>query len=207
MWPYRKDKGIAIRPGESIEIGFGIEWVKGKEEVIITTDNGKFVLNEKTELFLEVMSNNADSIKVQLIPDFKNRKIDVVEVLDIDSKQKPSKGKGRISLVGSDMSKEDNINVDKCMEAWDKNIEILDKRMHRYKVRRNIFLIFGAVIIAGNAYLLTVNSYPMRYFNVASIVIGICLSYRLWNSYKELFTKYIEYKEKRSKAFDTIKEK
>jgi hypothetical protein len=223
MWPSKKDKGITIPPGKSVEINFGVEWRKDKEEVVIITDSDKFVLDGKNELFLEVTSSNADSVKVQIVPDFKKRTINVVEVIDINDNRTTGKNKGKISLMGigqsidisGDMpgnvlrtaSNNDIFSIDKYLEAHDENIESFGKRISGYKIRRNIFMIFGALVAVGNVYLFNINTYPIRYINIAAIVIIIYSSARLWYSYKDLYATYEQYKEQRSKMFEIVKNK
>jgi hypothetical protein len=223
MWPSKKDKWVTIPPGKSVEINFGVEWRKDKEEVVIITDNNKFVLDGKNELFLEVTSSNADSVKIQIVPDFKKRTINVIEVIDINASQTTGENKGKISLVGIgpsvDMSRDVSRNVsrnvsnnntfsiDKYLEAHDENIESFGKRISGYKVRRNIFMIFGALVVTGNVYLFNINTYPMRYINIAAIAIITYASVRLWYSYKDLYTTYEKYREQRSKMFEIVKNK
>jgi hypothetical protein len=223
MWPSKKDKWVTIPPGKSVEINFGVEWRKDKEEVVIITDNNKFVLDGKNELFLEVTSSNADSVKIQIVPDFKKRTINVIEVIDINASQTTGENKGKISLVGIgpsvDMSRDVSRNVsrnvsnnntfsiDKYLEAHDENIESFGKRISGYKARRNIFMIFGALVVTGNVYLFNINTYPMRYINIAAIAIITYASVRLWYSYKDLYTTYEKYREQRSKMFEIVKNK
>jgi hypothetical protein len=225
MWPSKKDKWITIPPGKSVEINFGVEWRKDKEEVVIITDNDKFVLDGKNELFLEVTSGNTDTIKVQIVPDFKKRTINVIEVIDANANQTTGKNKGKISLVGIDPSADisrgmsrnmsndisittsnnDIFYIDKYLEAHDKNIESFGKRISGYKTRRNIFIIFAVVVIVGNAYIFTISSGYMKYINMVAIAIIAYVVIRLWNAYKDLDRAYKEYKENRSKVFEVVK--
>lgn len=205
MWPYKKDKGISIPPGKSVEIGFGVEWKRGKDEVVIISDKERFVLNGKNELFLEVTCDNADPVKVQIVPDFKKRVINVVEVINISDKQTSDKNKGKISFVGMDTSKDTNISIGELLKRWDESIEMFDKRIRGYKRRRNVFMTFAVVIAAGNMYLFTINDSPMKYLNIAAVTILAYASFRLWKSYKELIILYEEYKKDRSQVFETVK--
>jgi hypothetical protein len=106
MWPSKKDKDIILPPGKGLEIAIGVQWRKDKDEVVIITDNEKFVLNGKNELFLEVTSSNAGYIKVQIIPDFKKRTISVVEVIDVNNSNVTGENREKISFAGVRESKD-----------------------------------------------------------------------------------------------------
>lgn len=205
MWPFKKNKDITIPQGKSLEIGFGIEWIRGKEEVVIITDKEKFVLNGKNELFLEITSSNAGSIKVQIVPDFKKKVINIVEILDLNATQAEWKNKGKILLTGVNRSKDGVMSIDESLKMWDENIEIFGKKIERSKERRNIFLIFGSVAAAGNAYLFTINNSPERYLNIIATIIIVYASFHLWNSIRGLCREYEKYKELRLKAFEITK--
>lgn len=221
MWPSKKDKWVTIPPGKSAEINFGVEWRKDKEEVVIITDSGKFVLDGKNELFLEAASSNADSVKVQIVPDFKKRVINVVEVIDVNANQTTGENKCKISLAGivpsvdtsgdmsvnisRDVSSNDTFSIDKYLKAYDENIESFGKKISGYKTRRNVFMTFATLVIVGNVYLFTVNNGPMKYLNMVVIVIIAYAAIRLWNAYKDLGRIYEEYKKHRSKVFEVVK--
>lgn len=207
MWPSKKDKGITLPPGKSIEIGFGVEWRKGKDEVVIITDSERFVLDGKNALFLEVTSSNADSIRVQIVPDFKKRVINAVEVINADAKPVTGEDKAKISFAGVSTSKDDSLSIGELLQRWDENIEEFGKRIHGYKRRRNAFMIFATVVAIGNVYLFTINNGPTKYLNIVAVAILIYVSFRLWNSYKGLDRVYEKYKEQRSQAFEIAKNK
>jgi hypothetical protein len=202
MWPSKKDEDIKIPPGRTLEIGFGVEWIRGKNEVVITTEKERFVLDGKNELFLEITSSNADSIKVQIVPDFKKRIINVVEIIDANA---TCTNRGKISFAGVHKSKDDTISIDKFLKAWDENIETFGKRIHQCKIRRNIFIILGAIIAIGNAYLFTINNSPMRYINAFAVAVIVYILFRLLKSYRDLFRVYDDYKKQRSQAFEVVK--
>jgi len=206
MWPSKKDEGISLPPGRSIEIDFCVEWKKGKDEVVITTDKEKFVLNGKNELFLEVTSSNADTVRVQIVPDFKKRTIDIVEIINANVKQTTDKNRGKIALVSIGTSKDETVHIGEFLKKWDENIETFGKRINGHKIRRNIFMIFGIMVAAGNTYMFIINNSPMRYINAAFVIVCIYLMSRLWISYRGLFRAYEEYKEQRSRAFEVAKD-
>lgn len=207
MLPSKKDKGITLPPGQNIEIGFDVEWKKGKDEVVIMTGSERFILNGKNTLFLDVTSNSADSIRVQIIPDFRKRVINVVEVIDAKVKRVEGKDRAKLSFVGVRTSKDETVSIGEILQSWDRDIEALDKRMHRYKRYRSTFVIFAAIIGIGNIYLFTVNDSPIRYFNLILTIIIIYISFRLWNSYRKLSESCDEYKKERLRAFEVIKNK
>lgn len=203
MWPSKKDEDIKIPPERTLEIGFSVEWIRGKNEVVITSGKEKFVLDGKNELYLEITSSNTDPITVQIVPDFKKRVINVVEVLNVNATH--GKRKGRISFAGVRSSKDDAISIDKYLKTWDENIETFGKRIHGYKIRRNIYVTIGTIVIIGNMYLFAINNGPMRYLNAFAVVAIMYTLFRLLNSYRGLFRVYEEYKEQRLRAFEVVK--
>lgn len=202
MWPSKKDEDIKIPQGRTLEIGFGVEWTRGKNEVVITTDTERFVLDGKNELFLEITSSNADSIKVQIVPDFKKRIINVVEIIDANATYT---NRGKIAFAGVRKSKDDTISIDKFLKAWDENIETFGKRIRQYKIRRNIFIILGAIVAIGNVYMFTINNSQTRYINAFAVVVIVYILFRLLKSYRDLFRTYDDYKKQRSQAFEVVK--
>jgi len=205
MWPSKKDDDIKLPPGRTLEIGFSVEWRRGKNEVAITTDNETFVLDGKNELYLEITSSNTDPIMIQIIPDFKKRVIDVVEVINANATPEAGKNKGKIMFAGVRSSKDDAMSIDKYLKAWDENIEAFGKRIHGYEKRRNTYTILGAIVVIGNAYLFTINSSPIKYLNAVATIIIVYVLFRMWNSLRELGRLYEEYKEQRLKAFEVVK--
>lgn len=205
MWPSKKDDDIKLPPGRTLEIGFSVEWRRGKNEVVIITDNETFVLDGNNELYLEITSSNTDPIMVQIIPDFKKRVINVVEVINVNATHDTGKNKGKIMFAGVRSSKDNAISIDKYLKAWDDNIEAFGKKIHGYKIRRNIFITVGALVIVGNVYLFTINNSPMRYLNALAVIAMMYASLRLLNSYRDLFRIYEEYKEQRLRAFEIVK--
>lgn len=205
MLPSKKDKDITFPPGKGLEIAFGVEWRRGKDEVVIITDKEKYVLNGKNELFLEITSSNAGYIKVQIIPDFKKRTINVVEVIDVNATHITEESRGKIALAGVRESNDRIMSIDKYLKQWDDNIKDLDKKIHTQKIRRNIFLIFGALAAAANIYLFAINKDPDRYINVVATIIVICASFHLWKSFRDLCRACEEYKDQRLKVFEIAK--
>lgn len=103
---------VDIPPGESREIGFGIEWSSDKKEVKLffgEEDNDTLVLNEETakkgKLILTINGKNVDPVRIELIPDFDKHEIYTREILDVDEKKKFT-GKDDARLVFGGMTKE-----------------------------------------------------------------------------------------------------
>lgn len=205
MWPSKKDKDITLPPEKGLEIAIGVQWRKGKDEVVIITDKEKFVLNGKNELFLEITSSNAGYIKVQIIPDFKKRIIRVVEVIDINNTNATGENRGKISFAGVRESKAYIVPIDKYLKQWDENIKDLDKKIRTQKIRRNISLIVGALVASANIYLFTINKSPARYLNIVATIVIIYISFQLWKAFRDLCVTHEEFKDQRLKAFEIVK--
>ena len=207
MWPSKKHKGPTLPPEKSLEIGLGVEWKKDKDEVVIITEKEKFVLNGNNKLFLEVTSSNADSIKLQIVPDFKKRVIDIVEVIDIAAKQTTDNNKGKILFAGVSSPKGETVPIGELLKKWDDIIELLDKRIHKYRKRRNAFILFGIAVAIGNIYLFIVEKSPMRYMSAIVAVVIMYTSFNLWKSFREMTEMHEKLKKQRLQAFEVAKNK
>lgn len=206
MWSSKKKKGITPSPGRSIEIEFTTTWRHG--EVVIMTDKGRpITLNEKSEFFIELSADNINPIKIQIIPDFKNRVLNCIEIID-PNVQLTDENKGSIKFVGINISKKKPISLGEYLKKWDENLEEFGKNIKIYKKRKYIYTILLIVLIFLNTYLFINESRQyLRYFNIFTIIISICTLYYLWKTNRELLKEYEEYKELREKSFGIVKEK
>lgn len=208
MWRlFKKKKEITLPPGGKIELELTTEWRPNKREVVILTDKGPITLNEKSELFLEINANNTYPVKIQIIPDFKNRKLNFVEIIDPNIKQ--DKNKGKIIFVGvSDKPKHAYASLDEFLKRWDEEIEAIDKIIKKYEKRRYIFTILNIILIFFNAIMFVTNSGSLwRYLNLFAIIISAYAICHLWNSSKKLRKDFKEHKELREKSFGLVKDK
>jgi hypothetical protein len=205
MWPSKKDNSIKIPPGGSIEIGFAVAWRSDKDEVIIKTDDGEIILDGKNELFLEVTANNTEGVKVQIIPDFKNRTLNVVEVIEVNDKKVNDKNKGKITFAGVSTSKDDTISVDKHIKIYDENIEKLGKQIKNQWRSTKIIVIMNMVLIIISLDMFINENWPLRYINLISIVLSGFVVYYLWNEHRKARKIYEKYKNMRSESFELVK--
>ena len=208
MWPSKKKekKGIKLAPGESMEIGFATSWRRDKDEVIIMTDNGPIVLDEKSELFLEIAADNIDPVRLQIVPDFKNKTINLVEVIDPNAKKKfPEKDGPRLRFAGC-VVKEKGITIGDYLKNWDQNMEGYEKLVKRSKLTRNVFIPVNIALCLWNFYSFMTKSDIMRYLNLSAAIISGFMIFYVWNSHKKFYRDYKQYKELREKAFEIVKE-
>lgn len=210
MWPSKKKekKGITLAPGESMEIGFATSWRGDKDEVVIMTDAGPIVLDGKNQLFIEIAADNIDSIKVQVVPDFKNKTINFVEVIDPNVKKKfPDKDGPRLTFAGSTIIKERCMSLGDYMKNWDQNMERLEKLIKRSKRTRNIFVPANIILFFWHSYSFMTNSNAFRYINLVVATVCLYMIYYISNSHKKLYKDYLQYKDLREKSFGVVKEK
>lgn len=206
MWP-KKKKGIRLTPGESMEINFLTSWRRDKEEVFIITEKGQIILDKNSELFIEVTADNIDPVKMQVIPDFKKRVLNLVEIIDPNEKKKFKNQTGpKLSFSGS-MLKERSINFDDYLKQQDNNIKTLEKMVNRSKWIRNIFIPLNILLFFWNFYLFLTNGNNSRYINLGVIIFIVCIIYYIYNSHKKLYEDYKKYKETREQIFGLVKEK
>jgi hypothetical protein len=210
MWPSRKkeNKGIKLAPGESMEIGFAASWRRDRDEVLIMTDDGPIVLDGKNELFIEISADNIDPIKVQVVPDFKKKTINLVEIIDPNAEKKfPDKDGPSLAFAGSTIIKERCMTISDYLKNWDQNMERSEKVVKRSKIIRNIFIPVNVILFFWNLYLFMTNSDMFRYVNLILAILCIYMIYYIWNSHKKLYRYYLEYKDLREKSFGVVKER
>lgn len=203
----KKRKGITLPPGKSIEIGFTTAWRNDKDEVEIITDDGKIVLDGKNELFLEISASNADPVKVKIVPDFKKRVLNFIEVIDINAKQITDENKAKIAFVGMSIPKDETISVDEYLKRWDENIEKFGKQIKDRRRSTTIIVTLNTTLVLFNLYMFITGNWPARYLNLIAIIISGYLTYYLWGRYKKLCKEYGEYKNLRSQAFEVAKDR
>ena len=208
MWPSKKKekKGIKLSPGESMEIGFATSWRRDKDEVVIMTDNGPIVLDGKSELFLEIKADNIDPVKLQIVPDFKNKTINFVEVIDPKSKKKfQDKDGPRLVFAGATI-KERGMTLTDYLKNWDRDMEQFEKMVKRSKKIRNIFIPANIILFFWHSYSFVTNSNMFRYVNLLVAIMCLYMIYYIWNSHKKLYKDYLQYKDLREKSFGVVKE-
>lgn len=206
MWkPFKKKKGAEIPPGRGIEFEFATSWRRDKNEVAIITDKGPVILDENSEFFMEISGDSIDSLKIQIVPDFKKRVLNFIEVIDPNAK--PGKNKGKISLVSDTMLNDANVQIGKYLNEWDKNIETYSEIIKKYNRRKNILLMIGIIVIFIDMYLFYINGGIARYISGIVILILIYTSINLEKSYRRMLKSHETYKEMRSKVFEVVKEK
>ncbi len=210
MWPSKKreKKGIKLAPGESMEIGFTTSWRRDKDEVIIMTDNGPIVLDGKSELFVEISADKIDPIRLQVVPDFKNKTINFVEIIDPNDKKKLIDEDGpRLKFAGSTIIKERGITLGDHLKSWDQNMEQFEKIINRSKKTRNISIPIGIILFSWHSYSFITGNTTFRYINLMVAILVLYVIYYLWSSHKRLYNDYLQYKDFREKTFGVVKEK
>ena len=212
MWPSKKKKseekhGISLSPGQSIEIGFAASWNIYKDEVVIMTGDGPIVLDGKNELFIEVTADNIDPVRLQVIPDFENKIINFVEVIDPNVKKKFSDQDGpRLAFAGSTMAKERDVTFGDYLKNWGQNMEKYEKLVKRSKIMRNIFVPANVILFFWHSYAFMTTDSMFRYINLSLVILSVCMIYYISNSHKKLYKDYLQYKDLREKSFGVVKE-
>ncbi len=210
MWSSKKKekKGIKLAPGEIMEIGFATSWRRDKDEVAIMTDHGQIILDGKNELFIEVSADNIDPIKIQVVPDFKSKTIDFVEVIDPNVKKKlPDKDNPKLTFAGSTIIKERGMTLGDYLKNWDQNMDQFEKLVKRSKKIRNIFVSVYVILVFWHSYAFMTTNNNFRYIHLLVVIVGLCMIYYIPNSHKKLYKDYLQYKDLREKSFGVVKEK
>lgn len=206
MWPLKKKKGFSIAPGGGMSFEIPIAWRKDKKEVAIITENGPIILDEKSELFIEIIADNTDPIKVQVIPDFRKKILNFVEIIDPNVKKKFTDKNGpKLKVTGIAISR--NINFGEFLKNWDKNIDDFDKNLKKLRRSSSIYISILIILALVNLYIFITKNDNSRYLSLIATFVAGFGAYYLWSLYKKVYKDYKDYKESREKVFDIVKEK
>lgn len=206
MWP-KKKKGVKLSPGECMEINFLTSWRRDKEEVFIITEKGQIILGRHSELFVEVTADNIDPVKLQVIPDFKKKVLNFVEIIDPNEKKKFKNQTGPKLTFAGRIIKESDMSFGDYLKQWDNNVKDIEKMVNSSKWIRNIFIPLNILLSFWNFYLFLTNSNDSRYINLGVTIFTVYMIYYIYNSHRKLYGDYKKYKETREQAFGVVKEK
>ncbi len=203
MWPSKKKKEHTMHFEKCLEIEFSTTWTPGKKEVVIITNNGPIKLNDKSEFFIEISSDRTHPLKMQIVPDFDNRKLNFFEIIDTAIKQDDKKG--IIKFEGVRIENR-TISIGEYLKNWDERIEDLGNKLKKYEKRKNILTIILFITTFINIYLAIINSGILRYINIIAAIVGTYTIYNLWNLTKKTHEDYEEIKKLREEAFEVVKD-
>jgi len=202
MWPFKKKKGITLAqritlaPGESVGITLGlVQWRRDKDEVIITTKDGPILLDGNNKLFITI-----GTVTLQIVPDFKNRVLDFVEVIDPNT---PHTDNPEVEVEINIGTKD--VSFGNFLKEWDNEIERYGKKVKEYRLVRNIFIPANILIAIFNIYQFIVRANMIRYVNLSIAFLAIYMVYRLWDIDKKFHDSYKKYKDERENAFGIVK--
>lgn len=202
MWPFKKKKGINLAPGEGMKFALHAAWRRGKDEVAIMTEKGPILLNDKSECIVEIRGDNIEPIKFQLVPDFRNKVINLVEIIDPNVKYDE---KRRLVLTGMEM-REINI-LDEIMKQDELKANRYKKDIEKRKLFRNIVTVAGLILFTLDMYIFATEQETIRYINLMIVIPLIYSIYLIWKSYDELIDTYKRYEDSRQKTFGLVKDK
>lgn len=203
MWPFKKNRGISICPGENVGLEIRASWKNDKDEVMIMTEKGPVTLDGTSECFIDIKSSNANPVKIQIIPDFKKRELNFVEVLDPSIKADDKSP--RLIFTGV-TERRAYSPIDDIIERLDNDMTEFEMYMKRYRFIKNIIVAVAIIMIAFNIYLFIVRDDTGRYINLFSVIILSLVTYYMLNSYKRMYKNYQELKRCKDKIFETIEE-
>lgn len=210
MWnPFKKKREIILAPGESAGIKLLTAWRKDKNEVAIITEKGPIILNEASKFFIEVTAKNADPIKIEVIPDFKKKVLNLVEVIDSNVKKKyTDKDSPKLKFAGVEIVGQRYISFGEQLKNWDENVEGYGKIIKKYKrILAYLIMPISISLVIINLYLFIIKNDIYRYISLILAISSILVSINMWLSYKKYCNHYRQYKELRGKIFELVKEK
>lgn len=207
MWPIKKKKGIRISPGESIAMEFLTQWRSDKKEVVIMTEEGPILLNDKSELFINLQADDMDPVKIQVVPDFKNKILNFVEIIDPNTPKKFADTNGPKFAITRGIIKERHLTINDVLKDWDNDIEKFGKNVKNYRIIRNIFIPLNIFLAIWNLYQFITIDNIGRYINLIVGIFSICVVFFIWITDKKHHDALEKYKEDRENAFGIAKNK
>ena len=183
MWPFRKNrkgirgKGIIIPHGSTIQIPLPpvrfnndecFIWIGGREEQL---DENGFII--------EIQANNTRPIRAKIFPDFKNKRLDYIEIIDVNDKNKYSDGpKLEFAGVGS-LNQED---AEHYVNRLIKHLNDLNKDMLRTnkKLRKHGYISIAILLtlLPFELYFAYTQTGLLRYTYLAIVIlsfVAICI--------------------------------
>ena len=207
MWQFKKKKGITLAPGESMAMEVLTQWRSDKNEVVIMTKEGPILLGENNELFISVKADNMDPVKLQVVPDFKNKVLNFVEIIDPNAPKKFTGENSPKFAITRCVPKERRLTISDYLKEWDNDIEKFGKGAKSFRRIRNILGPINILLAILNLYLFTTITNTERYINLVVGLFAICVVYFLWNTDKKYHDDLKEFKEMRENAFGIVKNK
>lgn len=191
-------------------IKFTTAWRNDKKEVTVMTDSGQFVLDEKTQFFINIDADNFNPIKIQLVPDFDKKILNFIEVLDPSIEIDKNKGVIKFSSSTRPLSNEILIDkyksIDMCLIELDKDIEKIGNDLKNYEKTRCIFISFYIILALISAATFIMGTSPIRYINIIIIIACGYRIYQIWRNSKKIYEKYDDIKKTKDNIFCIAKE-
>lgn len=178
MWPSEKKinrKGITIAAGGEIQlplppIRFDGEkcfmWIDGKEEQI--GEDG---------FIIEVRADNTRPVRVRISPDSKNRRLDVMEIIDTEDNGEYPKDGPKLQFAGLS-----SISIDNYTENIKQHINVLGEDIIRstyrqIKRRSYVLTIASLIAVVFQLYMAYTSTGIFRYINIVLVIAYIPILY------------------------------
>ena len=178
MWSFKKkeckekkiieEKRFKLAPGQSIEFGFHVAWRKDRDEVMIVIGEDKIFLTGKEDFIIAIKADNSNPIEVKIVPDFKNKKLDFIEVIDVN-RERVNEERGPEAIF-QQLDGREIVNIEERINT--------EKNLKKYKTRQ-ILLIISGIILSGFIY--TMWRINHNWIYVLLLLINIVLL--IYNSY------------------------
>ena len=172
-----RKKGIIIPAGGEFKLPLPpVRFDNGKCFILV---NGKEQLIGEEGLIALIQVDCARPLKIKVFPDCKNRRLDAVEIIDVDDKKEYPKDGPQFKFVGLGApTREDIIQHLKNIEQMiEKHIEELDKEIAEYnkRARRSAYraVIALSIILPIQFYLIYIDTGIWRIVNIVSGIINI----------------------------------
>lgn len=217
MWPFKNKienkeddikentgsiKRFKLAPGESADIGLYVSWRADKDEALIITEDGQIIVDKNTEIFVEIDGDNIGTTKFQIVPDFKNRTMNIVEVINFDDKKKFTDK--CVQIFGhSRITNEGHMSFSDYIKSLDQDVKGLEKMERNARRLRNILTPVNVIAFIMNSYNLMTGD--NIYINIFAMIISICVGYFMWYSHKRVHSEYIKHKEYKDNIFGIVK--
>lgn len=173
MWPSGKKnnrKGMAIAAGGEIQlplppIRFDGEkcfmWIDDKEEQI--GEDG---------FIIEIRADNARPARVRISPDFKNRRLEAMEIIDVEENREYPKDGPKLQFAGLS-----SVSMDSYVENIKRHIDVLGEDIIKSnrKIKRRFYILAVVLLMVAisQLYAAYFSTGVLRYINTVLVIASI----------------------------------
>lgn len=184
MWSFNKKdrekdkekgiKGIIIPAGGELQLP--LPPTRFDRDKCFMRINGKEELLEESGLIAEIKVDNAAPIRIKIFPDFKNRRLEAIEIIDAEDNKEYPKDGPRIQFAGISSTSMDT-HIENIRRYTDMIEENIIESNRKYRRKSYILIITSSIVVIFQLYIAYIGIGMMRYINLILVMVGIAAIY------------------------------